>query len=195
MRYRLGTTSYIYPDRLAANVRRLAPRVDDIELLFFDISNPDDLPDAEEMDELVRVKREAGLSFSLHTPLAASLASEDAARRREGVRQVRAAMDLARPLEPECTIVHVYYGEGERGPRPAELDAWRGRARASLESILESGIAPGDLCIEWLDYDLGLLQPVIAELGLSVALDVGHLNRDGIDIGPVLEAHLDRARP
>jgi sugar phosphate isomerase/epimerase len=194
MRYRLGTTSWIYPDRLLPNVRRLASRVDDIELLLFDVSSPADLPDSAEMDELARIKRDAALTFSLHTPLAASLASEDDARRREGVRQVCAAIDLARPLEPERTIVHVYYGEGERGPRPTELDAWRGRARASLESILASGMAPRDLCVEWLDYDLGLLQPVIDDLGLSVVIDVGHLHRDGIDLGPVLEAHLNRTR-
>jgi sugar phosphate isomerase/epimerase len=35
--------------------------------------------------------------------------------------------------------------------------------------------------VELLDYDYQCIEPVVRELGLSVALDVGHLVRDGLD--------------
>lgn len=34
--YRLGSTSYVWPTGLVANVRRLGPLVDDVELVLFD---------------------------------------------------------------------------------------------------------------------------------------------------------------
>lgn len=187
--FRLGSTSYVYPDRLLPNVERLAPRVQDIEILFFDVSREEDLPSAEDLRRLDAIKREAGLTYSLHTPLSARLASTDEKVRRRGVGEVLKAMELARPLAPECVIVHV---EAEDGP--ADAEAWRARATRSLREILESGIAPADLCVELLDYDLRLLDPAIEALGLSVVIDVGHLHRDGFDFGPVLDRYLARAR-
>ena len=45
-----------------------------------------------------------------------------------------------------------------------------------------------------MDYDLGLLLPVIEALDLSVALDVGHFARDGRDLGRALARLLERTR-
>lgn len=192
--YRLGTTSFIYPDALLPNVRRLASCVDDIEILFFDVSDPSGLPTRQELETIRHIKDEHGLTFSLHTPLDASLASVDARRREEGRTLVLRAMEIAAPLEPERVIVHVYRGDREGEAIPDAVDAWRDRARASFEHILGSGIDPQRLCIEWLEYDLELLEPVIDALGVSVALDVGHLHRDGVELVPVLDRWLSRSR-
>ena len=42
--FRLGTTSFIYPAGWAENVARLAPLVDEVELLFFESQIPGSLP-------------------------------------------------------------------------------------------------------------------------------------------------------
>jgi hypothetical protein len=60
---RVGTTSFIYPDHILPNVRRLAPRVDDIEILLFDISDPADLPGEKELDELGSVENSVNHGF------------------------------------------------------------------------------------------------------------------------------------
>lgn len=192
--YRLGTTSFIYPDAALPNVRRLASRVDDFEILFFDMSEAAGLPDTGELQAMAALKAEHGLTYSLHTPLDASLASVDAQRREAGVAAVLKSMELSRPLDPEHFILHVYRGDREGEPIPGSAEAWRGRARQSLERILNSGVPAARVCVEWLDYDLSLLAPVLDDLGLSVALDVGHLFRDGIQIEPVLERWLPRTR-
>lgn len=41
--FRLGTTSFIYPDNYETNVRLLAPYLDEIELLFLE-GDPESLP-------------------------------------------------------------------------------------------------------------------------------------------------------
>lgn len=192
-RFRIGATSFVYPAGWLANVERLAGRVDDVELLFFDPSGPGGVPDALELAGL-RNYRARGLSYSVHTPLTASLASEDEARRRQGVREVCAILELGRALEPSAYVVHVYLGDEEGGPRPTDLGAFRERSARSLRELLAHGVKPAELCVEYLDYDLDVLAPVIEELGLSVALDVGHMLRDGRDWRAICERYLPRTR-
>ena len=179
---RIGTTSFIYPGGWLFNVERLAQDFDDVEILFFEADGPGALPDLAERQALARCKREHDLTYSLHAPLSASLASQDETRRRAGVTSVLRALDAAAPFEPDNIVLHVYHGDGERDPNPPpDLAAWRERAANSLSAIAASGIGRERLCVELLDYDYGLIEPVVAELGLSVALDIGHLVRDGLD--------------
>jgi sugar phosphate isomerase/epimerase len=189
--FRIGATSFVRPASWAENVALLAGRVRDVELLFFDATA---LPDADEVAALAAWKARADLTYSLHTPLAASLASEDEARRRDGVAAVLRAVEVARPLAPEAVVVHVYLGDRERDTPPRDLAAFRRRAARSLEALVEAGLAPGALCVETLDYDFSILAPVVEELGLSVAIDLGHQQRDGRSVQAVLERYLPRAR-
>ena len=192
---RIGTTSFIHPGSWLENVQRLAPRFDDIEILFFEADGEGSLPSPHECRALLDEKRTHGLSYSLHTPLAASLASEDERRRRAGIHSVLSALDVARVFEPENVVVHVYHGDTEHSAvRPADLGAWRARAAASLSAIVDAGVPAERLCVELLDYDYGLIEPVVNDLGLSVALDVGHLVRDGLDELALLERLLPRTR-
>lgn len=191
-RFRLGTTSFIHPGGWAFNVERLTGRVDDVEILFFE---SDGLPGAGEARQLAELKARGGLTYSLHTPLDASLASASESRRLASVASVVRALEAAAPFRPEVAVVHVYFGEHEHDDNvPADVPAWRRRAAASLEAVLVSGIAPRDLCVEVLDYDFALIEPVVIELGISVALDVGHLVRDGRDELALLRRHLSRTR-
>jgi len=193
--FRLGTTSFIYPGGWLANVKRLAGRFSDIEILFFESDGPGVLPSVPERGSLAAWKARAGLTYSLHTPLDVSLASSDEQRRRASVASVQRAVEAAEPFRPDATIVHVYLGEREHDDHvPADLQAWRRRAAGSLEEILRLGVAPGDLCVEVLDYDFTLIDPVVADLGLSVALDVGHLLRERRDENAILCRNLHRTR-
>jgi sugar phosphate isomerase/epimerase len=189
--FRLGATSFVYPASWLDNVERLGGRVDDIELLFFEA---DAYPDGRELQGLAVAKARHALTYTLHTPLGPSLASADVERRRAGVDAVAGSIAAAAPVSPEQVVVHVYLGDRENDARPRDLAAWRARARGSLEALLATGIAPRDVCVEWLDYDLRLLLPVIEELDLSVALDVGHLARDGVALEAALDAALPRTR-
>jgi sugar phosphate isomerase/epimerase len=48
--------------------------------------------------------------------------------------------------------------------------------------------------VEQLDYDLEWLWPVIERYGLSIALDVGHLQRDGRDLRQQVRRYLPHTR-
>lgn len=191
---RVGTTSFIHPAGWLHNVELLAPHYDDIEILFFEAGGAGAFPSREECRGLYRCKREHDLSYSLHTPLDVSLASEDAERRRMSVQAVLRAMHAAQAFEPEAFIVHVYLGDSEHGERPRDVQAWRDRASDSLTRIVASGVEPSRVCVESLDYDFALIEPVLRDLNLSIALDVGHLARDGLDELAALDRYLPRTR-
>ncbi len=193
--FRVGGTSWVWPERALANVQRLAGAVEDVELLLFDVDDPRGLPVAGEIAALAALARRSALSYTVHTPLDAALGSEDDRHREAGVTRVARAITLAAPLEPRGFPVHAYLGEHEGAAPPADLAAWRRRLTHSFEQICErTGVAPGLLCVECLDYDLALAAPVIESLGLSVALDIGHLGRDGVDVDAALDRWLPRAR-
>ncbi|MEA2698215.1 MAG: adenosylcobalamin phosphodiesterase, partial [Myxococcales bacterium] len=126
--FRLGATSFVYPAGWADNVARLVAEtpVRDVELLFFEADRADQLPTSAEIARLNRYRDEAGLSYTLHTPLAASLASTDARRRQDGLGAIRRCLEVAAPLQPQRIVVHVYLGDEERDPAPPDdLHAWR----------------------------------------------------------------------
>jgi len=193
--FRLGTTSFIYPGGWLANVEQLAGRFSDVEILFFETSEPDSLPSEQEREGLAEWKLRADLTYSLHTPLDVSLASTSDVRRRDSVVSIQRAIEAAIPFEPEAYILHVYLGECEKDlAPPADLTGWRRRATHSLEEILRCEVKPRDLCVEVLDYDFGLIEPVVRDLDVSIALDVGHLVRDGRNEEELLHRHLSRTR-
>jgi sugar phosphate isomerase/epimerase len=194
--YRLGATSFVYPAGWLENVQRLVreAQVRDVELLFFDIEGPGGLPSGAELAGLARCRREHDLTYCLHTPLAASLASSDESRRRAGVLSVLSAIRAAAELEPENIVLHVYLGDRERDVRPRDLPAWRARAARSFEELAAAGVALSRCCVELIDYDLRLLDEVLLRFELGVALDVGHLHRDGQALAELVGHFLPRTR-
>jgi sugar phosphate isomerase/epimerase len=196
--YRIGTTSFVHPAGWLENATRLAGRVADVELLLFEPPAPGNVPSAGEVDALARLGRETGLGYTVHAPLGLALASEDPARRRAAVEAVSRTVELTAPLAPHAVIVHLAPGEREGDGLPEDAAAFRRRAAESLTAVQgaarRAGLDPGALCLETLEYDFALAEPVVEALGLSVALDVGHLARDGVAFDAVVARNLGRAR-
>jgi len=192
--YRIGATSFVRPAGWLDNARALAGRVADVELLLFEAPTPANVPSGEELSALALLGRDAGLSYSVHAPIGFALASEDPSRRRVAVEAISRVVELTSPLAPHAVVVHLAPGEREGDPPPADPAGFRRRAAESLRAVLATGIAPATLCLETLEYDFALAEPVVEELGLSVALDVGHLARDGVPFDAVLARNLGRSR-
>ncbi len=190
--FRIGTTSFIYPARWLPNVERLAGQVDDIEILLFELDCG--VPDDAELRALAEWKGRADLTYTVHTPLNVSLASDSDSQRQTAIEQVCRAIELARPLKPYADIVHIDLGDCEHDKTPTDIRAWRRRAAGSLEAILDGGIPSADVCIETLDYDFSYIEPVVTDLGLSVAIDLGHLHRDERQERDLLLRNLHRTR-
>ena len=210
--FRLATTSFIYPDRMAPNVRKLGPYFDEIELLIFE-SRPfvqngiacDVLPASDEIKELIDLAHEFNLSYNIHLPVDISMTDPLKSERSLAVDTVKRVMDLCAPLCPSTHTLHLdfskdelwgTFGRDENDVLLAEnypqIQQWRGRAQESLMMLASTLDDPATLSIETLHYPFELLDGIIDGCGMSVCVDAGHLMKYGYDIHWIFERYGDR---
>ncbi len=199
--FRLGTTSYIIPDDILPNVRFLAGRVQDIQLILFEVDDgPNNLPAPEVVAELARLARAHGLSYTVHLPLDLKLGAEGAAADVSMVKAGR-VIDCTMPLDPWAYVLHLD-GKELRSPEGAfppedrpEVRAWQDRSVRALEIVGEWVGGPGRLAVENLErYPPGFILPVLDRVPVSRCVDIGHLWLDGHDAVPHLLQALPRTR-
>ena len=181
----LATTSFIFPDTWAANVRRLGPYVDEIELLFFE-SGASNYPSKKEINTLAHLADDLALTYNVHLPMDIYLGHETASERKRAVDQVRQVLDLTGLLPVSVYVIHVV--RSEKSSDQKTIDSWRNRTKTSFEKIVSGGIPTVSLAVETLDYPLSWVDSVIFDLDLSVCLDLGHLWLAGRN--PLSQYHL-----
>lgn len=186
--FRLGTTSFIYPADYTTNVRKLAPLVDEIELLLFE---RDHLPPREEVRQLGEMVTAHRITYNVHLPMDIDLACETTQTRRDAVDAVARAIERVAPLEPTTLTLHLVYDRPEGDP--ASVERWQYLAIQSVTELLHiSGIPPRTISIETLDYHPRWLEPIVQTLDLSVCVDAGHVILYGFDLNQVLDSFADR---
>lgn len=188
--FRLGTTSYIYPDGYEANVRLLAPLFDEIELLMFEGRDPTFLPSRKEIAVLCQLGRDFGTRFNVHLPYDVAPGDREARKRRQAVETLRRVIDLTAPLAPTTLTLHLALEDNNRDPDA--LARWRDRTGQSLSQIVGPDIPGRSLSIENLDYPWAWLEELIAAFDLSLCLDIGHLLLAGEDLAATFESRRSR---
>lgn len=187
--FRLGTTSYILPDEILPNVRFLSDKVDDIELVLFEVDDEsNNLPGAEEIHQLDALAQANNLTYTVHLPLDLRVGAAGEPLHRS-LELARAVIERTQPLQPWAYVLHM------DGVEADDYEAWVNQAVQSLEQIVEWVGDPGLLAIENLDgYALDFIDPVLDRIPVSLCVDVGHLWLDGHDPIDFLQDHLDRTR-
>ena len=172
---RLGGTSWVVPGSFADNLRELSKEAGDMQLVLFDNGHGSNIPSPAEVRELAALKKELGMSCTVHFPDDVCLSAEMSERRRCEDSCLR-MMELFAPLEPFAWILHL---DGDQyGSRPsAEMERWLELSLRSLERL--AGAGGKRICAETLDYDFHIALPLVREAGVSICLDAGHLVRYG----------------
>jgi len=194
--FRLGSTSYIYPADILPNVRRLAPFVDDVELVLFEVDGHSNLPSPDVVCALGRLSEAYGLTYTVHLPLDLRLASDDTWRH-PSVEKARRVIRSTRLLRPWAYIVHLDGTEIEDEPSvsPATLACWREQATRSLEVIAQEAGEPHLLAVENLEnYHPEAFLPLLDRLPIGLCADVGHFLKTGEPPLSYLRAHGERIR-
>jgi sugar phosphate isomerase/epimerase len=194
--FRLGSTSYVYPADILPNVRRLAPLVDDVELVLFEVNDQSNLPSPPVIEELSRLAEAHDLTYTVHLPLDLRLASADAWRD-PSMEKARRVIRAAGPLRPWAYVVHLDGREVEHegAVSPAALARWRDQAARSLEMIAQEAGAPHLLAVENLEnYPPDAFLPLLDRLPVSLCADVGHFLKVEQPPLPYLRAHEARIR-
>ncbi|MCS6993483.1 MAG: sugar phosphate isomerase/epimerase [Anaerolineales bacterium] len=178
--FRLGATSYVIPADILPNLHYLAGKVQDVELVLFEVDDgPNNLPAPAQLDEMNAIAREHGLTFTVHLPLDLRLA-DNGSLRHISLEKARRVIECVHSLDPVAWVLHLD-GKAVRGnPSPEAYDRWLEQAEASLRQV---GMWAGGLerlAVENLEgYPLDFYEPVFARLPVSRCVDIGHLWLDG----------------
>lgn len=186
--FRLGTTSFIYPDLYSENVRMLAPYLDEVELLLFESQDKDSFPDTYEMSQLARLKEDMKIGYNVHMPTDVNLASPNPSERTHAAGVYYKVYELFKPLEPSTLTLHLPYDPKAHGGSTL----WQAYAIKGITDLLQMGADSRLISVETLDYPIDLLKHLIEEFDLSVCLDVGHVILHGGDPLAVYEQYKDR---
>ena len=188
--FTLATTSFIYPDHIIPNVERLAPFVDEVELLFFECRPYGGHPPPGDIQRLAAIASQFGTTYNIHLPIDIDMGSTDDLRRCEAVDSICEIITLCAPLNPSTHTLHLPYRENSSDS--CAVKRWLKRIEGNLQVLIEAGIDPKILSIETLDFPFEWLEPVITQFSLPVCIDIGHLIRHEFALDAVLEAHFDR---
>jgi len=191
--FRLGTTSFIYPDHYIPNVKMLGPYLDEIELLLFESAH-DSLPSKRETKELSMLAEEFDITYDIHLPLDIYLGDKDPSIRRRAVETIKDVVDLTLPLAPSIFTLHLSYDEAynENSSDKDIVNKWRERIYESMELLLSTGIKSRSIAIENLMYPFEWAEEIISSLNLSACIDTGHLIRMNADIKEPFDKYHDR---
>jgi adenosyl cobinamide kinase/adenosyl cobinamide phosphate guanylyltransferase/sugar phosphate isomerase/epimerase len=199
--FRLGTTSYIVPDEILPNVRYLAGKVRDIELVLFEVDEDEggsqpynNLPTQQVVDELNRLAGLYDLTYTVHLPLDLKLAADGSAQDQSLVKAKR-VIEATRQLNPWAYVLHLDGREVRHSTDPTLLKNWQDQAVRALEIVAAWAGGPEKLAVENLEgYPPDFNQPVLDRIPVSRCVDIGHLWLDGVPVLPYLEKTLPRTR-
>lgn len=190
--FRVGVTSYVYPDDILPNVEKLAPLIDDIELVLFESASASNLPPPEAVARLAALAAAHGLSYTAHLPIDTPLGSPNPARRAEARARLLRVMELAAPLRPWAWVLHL---DGiAPDADPARVTAWQRELVPALADVAAASGDPALVAVENLDYPYAWCVPLLDRFGFSVCLDAGHLWATGADWRAHVRTHLPRTR-
>ena len=192
--FKLGTTSFIFPDHVIPNIKRLGAFFDEIEILSFESQPQGVLLSREDVKTLLYLSQKLDLTYNIHLPLDVSLTCESLSKRQHACDTILKVIDLFAPLIPTTYTLHLDMApEMKKEMRnQTALKNWRERARHSLKSIASELSRPDVISIETLDYPFSLMDSLVEEFDLSVCLDAGHQIKYGYDLLETYEKHQSR---
>jgi sugar phosphate isomerase/epimerase len=195
--FRFGTSSYIIPADIIPNVEYLKDKVDDIELVLFESDEFSNLPSAADMQKLAEMAEENELTYSVHLPLDVYLGHPDRRERERSVGKCLRIIELTRNLPKSASVMHFEAGPGVdiNGFSADEQQRFTEALRDSIAMLLKgTALSASEFCVENLNYPFELVWPVVEEFGLSVTLDVGHLEYYGFPTADYIKRYLHKAR-
>ena len=183
--FRLGTTSFIYPDHIIPNVKKIGAFFDEIELLVFESKPKEVIPSRDEVRELTELSRDLDLTYNVHLPTDINLCAPDHRRRRDAADTLKRVIERFSLAPVTSFTLHLEMDK----PMPSKdgMEAWRNNARHGLELLVPVLEDPATVSLETLWYLPDLLKELVNEFGLSVCADLGHHIKYGYDIPHTFE--------
>jgi len=188
--FKIGTTSFIYPDGYIPNVVTLGPFLEEIELLLFESAPENNLPTEAEISKLGLLAEKYQITYNIHLPIDLYLGDENITRRNQAVESIIRISELVSPLSPStCTLHLIYHWKTDNS---TQLKIWQQNIYHSLSCLMDAGINADDITIENLNYPFEWLGTIFSDFNFRVCLDFGHIFRYAQDVDIILDNYGER---
>jgi adenosylcobalamin phosphodiesterase len=178
--FKIGTTSFIYPDFYVPNVRMLGPYVDEIELLLFESGPTASLLSKTVIADLRHLSRDFNLTYNIHLPTDIAISDPNPDRRRRAVAKLLNIIERVERLSPSTCTLHVPFAVDALGDE--SVGKWQDIVYRNLAELVKYGVPAARIAVESLDYPLAIMENIIKDLNLFICMDIGHLIMQGDDI-------------
>jgi sugar phosphate isomerase/epimerase len=171
---RVGCTSYVYPADILPNVEKMAPLVDDVEIILFESQEAANMPDRQTVTALQVIAEKTHVTYTIHFPIDKKAGSTNRKERDGLFHQIEAIVALTRPLHPYGYILHLEGISQESTVR--DKKQWYAACRKFCSKIVGiPEIDPHMICIENLFYPAEWHSDLVEQFGFSLCCDIGHL--------------------
>lgn len=195
--FRLGTTSYILAADIQKNVKFLADKVDDIEVVLFESDTYSNFPDKETITVMQQMQQQYGLSYTIHFPLDCFPGSSDPVCRQRSVTQYHRIIECMEAVNPFGYVLHLPIDDTGNWSIASDVALpkdWNSNVCDSIDKLLTTGVEPSRICVETLSYPFELAWPVVEEKKLSVCLDIGHVLLNRYDLNAYYKSYFHRVK-
>ena len=183
--FRLGTTSFIHPDHIIPNVKKIGPFFDEIELLVFESKPKRVIPSRDDVKELAQLSRDLDLTYNVHLPTDVNLSASTAQARRDAADTLK--LVIKRFSIAPVTHFTLHLAMDKPLPSKAGIKRWQDNARQGLDLLVPDLEDPAKVGVETLWYPPNFFKNLIDEFGLSVCADLGHHIKYGYDVSRTFE--------
>ena len=183
--FRLGTTSFIYPDHIIPNVKKIGAFFDEIELLVFESKPEEVIPSQADVKELALLARDLNLTYNVHLPTDISLSGATGRERQEAADTLKRIFERFSPAPITSFTLHL---EMEKPlPPQKKINVWQENTRRGLELLAPSLEDPARVGVETLWYPPEIFADIVKDFHLSVCADLGHHIKYGYDTARTFE--------
>ncbi len=197
--FKLCTTSFIVPDHIIPNVKKLGPYFDEIELLVFESQPASVIPTKQDVQTLVQLAGEHELTYNVHLPVDISLSQGTLEGKKKAVHTLLNVLDRLAPLNATTHTLHLDLPK-DILPEDIQLDSlktsqlssWKKQLGKTLDDFLSQLEDPSIISIETLDYPFSIIEDIVLEKKIPVCLDMGHAIMHGYDWMDIVQTHKDR---
>ncbi len=201
--YRIGASSMVFGHDTTENASILADIVDHMEIVLFHTPNLHNIPDRREIRRLNEIRRQEGITYSVHLPASLEIASPREQKRNEHLRMIREIVARMEELEPVYYILHIPFspptlaavpGQYFKSGNGTKWEDWTARALESLSCLRDTAPELSNLLLENINYSPHLLKPFLKEGCRRLCLDIGHMLLGAEPVVEILEDSLDETR-
>ncbi len=171
MKFKIASTSYIYPGDILFNVDKLKDKVDGIQLIFFESPENSNLPNPVDIDALNRIANEHDLKYFIHLPIDIDLSTGNKLKKEKNLNSIKKIIKIGERLDCKFYIAHLISPACTGKDHAISIK----NIEQSLNTLFKHIPVKDKFLIENADHRVKVLDHFLFEYGLGLCLDIGHL--------------------